>query len=239
MCAHLFTVFKIERKTKSAIVSKRPEGRLHLPLASPARRGNNPVMTTANKITIGRILLVPFFIGQVICYARTGQEGYRLGALLSFALAALADALDGYVARHYNQRSELGAILDPLADKLLLISAIILLSFENHRHFDRIPLWLTVIILSRDAILLIGVALIHYMMGKIKVRARLSGKISTVLQMAAVLWILLKWNSRALRYLVAGAGVFTAASGLFYILDGVRQLNTHPASAPAPSQDQF
>jgi CDP-diacylglycerol--glycerol-3-phosphate 3-phosphatidyltransferase len=196
-------------------------------------------MTTANKITIVRILLVPFFISQVIYYAYTGQAGYRWGALLSFAAAALADGLDGYVARRYNQRSELGAILDPLADKLLLTSAIILLSLENHRYFDRVPMWLTVTVLSRDAITLIGMALIHYTMGKVKVRARVAGKIATVLQMATVLWILLGWNTRALAYLVAGAGFFTAASGLLYILDGLRQLNSHPASAPAPSQDQF
>jgi phosphatidylglycerophosphate synthase len=142
------------------------------------------------------------------------------------------------VARHYNQRSELGAILDPLADKLLLTSAIILLSLENHRYFNPIPMWLTVTVLSRDVIILIGMTLIHYMMTKVKVRARLSGKMSTVLLMATVLWILLGWNPSALRYLVAGAGFFTAVSGLFYILDGVRQLNTHPASGPAPSQNQ-
>jgi cardiolipin synthase (CMP-forming) len=196
-------------------------------------------MTTANKITIGRILLVPFFIAQILYYAHTGQAGLRLGALLSFAVAALADAVDGYIARHFNQRSELGAILDPLADKLLLTSAIILLSLENHRYFDRIPLWLTVTVLSRDAIILMGMALIHYTMGKVKVRARLTGKIATILQMATVLWILLGWDARAVSYLAAGAGLFTAASGLFYILDGVRQLNSHPASAPAPAQDQF
>jgi CDP-diacylglycerol--glycerol-3-phosphate 3-phosphatidyltransferase len=196
-------------------------------------------MTTANKITIARILLVPFFISQVVYYTHTGQPGYRLAALLAFAIAALADALDGYVARRYNQRSELGAILDPLADKLLLVSGIILLSLENHHYFDRIPMWLTVTVLSRDAIQLIGLGLIHYMMGKIQVRARLTGKISTVLQMAIVLWILLGWNSAALPSLVAAAGFFTAVSGLFYILDGVRQLNTHPASAPAPSQNRL
>jgi CDP-diacylglycerol--glycerol-3-phosphate 3-phosphatidyltransferase len=196
-------------------------------------------VTTANKITIARILLVPFFIGQVISYVHTGQPAYRLGALLTFAIAALADALDGYVARRYNQRSELGAILDPLADKLLLVSGIILLSLENRRLLDRIPMWLTVTVLSRDAIILIGLALIHYMMGKVQVRPRLTGKISTVLQMAIVLWILLGWEARPLRWLAAAAGLFTAASGLLYILDGVRQLNTHPASAPAPSQDHF
>jgi len=195
-------------------------------------------MTTANKITIVRILLVPFFISQVIYYAHTGQAGYRWAALLSFAAASLLDALDGFVARHFNQRSELGAILDPLADKLLLTAAIILLSLANHGYFARIPMWLTVTVLSRDAITLMGMALIHYTMGKVKVRARVTGKIATALLMATVLWVLLGWNPRALPYLVAGAGFFTAASGLFYILDGVRQLNSHPASGPAPSQDQ-
>jgi cardiolipin synthase (CMP-forming) len=194
-------------------------------------------MTTANKITIVRILLVPFFISQVIYYAHTGQAGYRWGALLSFAVASLADGLDGYVARHYNQRSELGAILDPLADKLLLTSAIILLSLGNHGYFARIPMWLTVTVLSRDMITLIGMALIHYMVGKVKVRARLSGKTATVLQITTVLWILLGWNNRVLTYLVAAAGFLTAVSGLLYILDGVHQLNSHPASAPAPSQE--
>jgi phosphatidylglycerophosphate synthase len=77
------------------------------------------------------------------------------------------------------------------------------------------------------------------MVGKVKVRARWTGKISTVLQMAVIWWILLGWNAAALRCLVAGAGIFTAVSGLLYVLDGVRQLNTHPASAAAASQDQF
>ena len=194
-------------------------------------------MTTANKITIVRILLVPFFIILILYYPHTGQAVYRTGALLAFGIASLADAVDGYVARHYNQRSELGAILDPLADKLLLTSAIILLSLENHRYFDRIPMWLTVIVLSRDAIVLIGMALIHYIAGKVKVRARWTGKLATILQMTTVLWILLGWNSQALPWLVAGAAFLTALSGLLYILDGVRQLNSHPASAPAPTQD--
>jgi cardiolipin synthase (CMP-forming) len=197
------------------------------------------MMTTANKITIGRILLVPFFVSQIIYYARTGQEGYRWGALLAFAMASVADGVDGYVARHYNQRSELGAILDPLADKLLLTSAILLLSFENHRYLARLPVWLTVTVLSRDAIVLMGMAVIHYTVGKVKVRARWAGKISTVLLITTVLWILLGWDLRALPYLVAGAGFFTALSGVFYILDGMRQLNSHPASAPAPVQDQI
>jgi CDP-diacylglycerol--glycerol-3-phosphate 3-phosphatidyltransferase len=195
-------------------------------------------VTTANKITIVRILLVPFFISQVIYFSRTGHAGYRLGALLSFASASVLDAVDGYVARHFNQRSELGAILDPLADKLLLTAAILLLSLDNRPYFERIPLWVTVTVVSRDVIILIGMVLIHSILGKVTVRARLSGKIATVLFMATVLWILLGWDARVLPALTMSAGVFTAASALFYILDGVRQLNSHPASAAAPSQRQ-
>ena len=72
-------------------------------------------MTTANKVTILRILLIPFFVVELIYYVRTGNEVYRLFAVLSFAIAAILDGVDGYIARHFNQKSELGAILDPLA----------------------------------------------------------------------------------------------------------------------------
>ncbi len=194
-------------------------------------------MTTANKITIGRILLVPFFIVQVIYYARTGNEWYRAGSVFSFALAALADGLDGYIARRYNQHSELGAILDPLADKLLLVSGVILLSLENNHHFVRLPLWLAVTILSRDTILLIGLGLIHYTVGEIQVRPRLLSKAATVLQMAVVLWTLLQWPAGALPWLAGGAGLLTGVSGLVYVVDGIRRLNAHPASAAAPRKE--
>ena len=100
-------------------------------------------MTTANKITILRILLIPFFVVELIYYLQTGNEIHRLLALLSFAITAILDGVDGYIARRYNQKSELGAILDPLADKLLLVSAIVTLSFNRSPHLGQIPLWLT------------------------------------------------------------------------------------------------
>ena len=80
-------------------------------------------MTTANKITILRILLIPFFVVEVLYYVKAGVELHRTLAILTFAVAAICDGVDGYIARHFNQRSELGAILDPLADKLLLFRA--------------------------------------------------------------------------------------------------------------------
>lgn len=195
-------------------------------------------MTTANKITIVRILLIPFFITLVIFYSRTGHGAYRVWALLSFATASILDAVDGYVARHYNQRSELGAILDPLADKLLLTSGIIFFTFDNRPYFERIPLWVTLTVLGRDVIILIGMVLIHTILGKVKVRARIPGKIATVLFMTIVSWILLGWDARVLPYMTTAAGIFTAASALFYILDGARQLNSHPASAAAVPRKQ-
>ena len=87
-------------------------------------------MTTANKITILRILLIPFFVVELLYYVRSGNEIHRLLAILSFAITAILDGVDGYIARHYHQISELGKILDPLADKLLLLSGIVVLSFS-------------------------------------------------------------------------------------------------------------
>src|SRR5712671_76526 len=100
-------------------------------------------MTTANKITIFRILLVPFFIVEVLSYVGDGEELHRFLAIAAFLLASVCDGVDGYIARRYNQRSELGAILDPLADKLLLVSGIVLLSFDHRPYLQPIPLWLT------------------------------------------------------------------------------------------------
>ncbi|HXE42743.1 MAG TPA: CDP-alcohol phosphatidyltransferase family protein, partial [Candidatus Baltobacteraceae bacterium] len=137
-------------------------------------------MTTANKITILRILLIPFFVIETIYYVRTGNEFHRLAAILCFAVAAICDGVDGYIARRYNQISELGKILDPLADKLLLVSGIVLLSFNNAPYFRQIPFWLTGTIIGRDLLILIGVIVIHFTVGKVKVHPRLTGKLATV-----------------------------------------------------------
>src|SRR5436305_1072619 len=153
-------------------------------------------MTTANRITIFRILLVPFFIVEVLSYVERGEEWHRYLAIGAFLTAAICDGIDGYIARRYNQRSELGAILDPLADKLLLVSAVILLSRHDKPNLERIPFWLTTIIIGRDFIVLIGLAVIHYICGAVKIRPHPIGKVATVLQMTVVLWILLKWPLR-------------------------------------------
>jgi CDP-diacylglycerol--glycerol-3-phosphate 3-phosphatidyltransferase len=194
-------------------------------------------MTTANKITILRILLIPFFVIETIYYVQTGNEIHRLFAILSFAIAAICDGVDGYVARRYHQCSELGTILDPLADKLLLVSAIIVLSFDHSHRLGQIPLWLTGTIIGRDVLLLIGVVVIRFMVGKITVKPRLAGKIATVFQMIVVIWLLLKWdvtlNHEWIKLFNISAAVFTGVSGLFYVWDGMKQLGDHPTSSPS------
>jgi cardiolipin synthase (CMP-forming) len=192
-------------------------------------------MTTANKITIVRILLVPFFIVLTVYYVQNGEELFRLAAIGAFALAALSDGIDGYIARHYHQHSELGRILDPLADKMLLIAGIILLSLKNEPYLERLPLWLTITVLSRDVLLLIGLVVIHHACGQIKVRPALVGKVATVLQMTCILWALLKWDARWLRTWAVGAALCTGISGVIYVVDGMRQLSTSPSSSPAPN----
>jgi cardiolipin synthase len=191
-------------------------------------------MTTANKVTIVRILLIPAFVIGMVCYVRTGNEGFRLAGLLSFTIASILDGVDGYIARHYNQRSIIGAILDPLADKLLLISAIVFLNFNHAPYLRQLPLWLTGIIIGRDLLLGIGVTGVRLVTGRVMVRPHLTGKLATVFQMLAVAWILLKWDLHfgLLQIWILGAGLFTGASALFYVWDGMKQLGSHPASSP-------
>lgn len=195
-------------------------------------------MTTANKVTILRILLIPVFVVEVLYYVKTGNETHRLAALLCFATAAICDGLDGYIARRYNQWSELGTILDPLADKLLLVSGVVLLSFDHGPQLGQIPLWVTGTIIARDVLLGLGMLVVHLTVGKFKVRPRMIGKIATVLQMICILWILLKWDEGQgawwLRALLWSAALGTGISGLLYGFDWMRQMNQSPIGMGTP-----
>ncbi|MEN9576380.1 MAG: hypothetical protein RL514_4235 [Verrucomicrobiota bacterium] len=192
-------------------------------------------MTTANQVTVLRILLVPVFVVQVLYYERTGDEGHRLAAILCFAIAAISDAYDGYLARRYHQHSELGALLDPLADKILLVSALVLLTFDKRPHLPNLPLWLVGTVIGRDAIQAVGFAMLHYTLGgKVPVRPRLVGKAATVLLMVTISWALLKWPADWLLRLAFAAAVCTAVSGVIYVLDGMKLLSASPDSAAKP-----
>ena len=196
-------------------------------------------MTTANKVTILRILMIPFFVVETVYYMKSGEEKFRIAAMVFFGIAASCDALDGFIARRFNQRSELGAVLDPLADKLLLVSGVLLFSISNP-HFGSIPLWLTGTIIGRDVVILVGMVVIQLMVGRVKVRARPLGKVATVLQMLCIIWLLLKWDDHFgepwFQIWTIGAAVCTGVSGFWYVWDGVKQLSSHPTSSPAAEQ---
>jgi CDP-diacylglycerol--glycerol-3-phosphate 3-phosphatidyltransferase len=190
-------------------------------------------MTTANKITIVRILLIPAFVTMAIYYGQSVQQGQplewqRFTAIAIFLVAAVSDGLDGFVARRYNQRSTLGGILDPIADKGLLLSGIITLSISNWSDIDptygRFPAWFPVLVITRDVVILVGSAVLHLLNGKVIVRTSWTGKVATVLQMAAIAWVMLQLHWLPLIYVVAAAGLFTFISGCIYVRDGVRQL---------------
>ena len=207
-------------------------------LASPAEaftfdRHPRSIMTTANKITVVRILMIPVFVTMAIYYGQSIERGtplewQRFTAIAIFLVAAVSDGLDGYIARRYKQRSALGAILDPIADKGLLLSAIITLSISNWSDIDpeygRFPAWFPVLVITRDAVILVGSGVLHLLNGKVRVKPSWTGKVATVLQMAAIAWVMLQLHFLSLLYIVIAAGVFTFISGIIYVMDGVRQL---------------
>jgi CDP-diacylglycerol--glycerol-3-phosphate 3-phosphatidyltransferase len=191
-------------------------------------------MTLPNKITIARILLIPVFVWLTLDYIRDYQkdqelEWERVLACAVFAIAAISDAVDGYIARRYHQKSELGTYLDPLADKALLVSALILLSirFKDGTPFELLPLWFPVLVVSRDLIVLGGCVLIHMLAGRVIARPRVVGKCATFFQMIALGWVLLKIERPSYQWTLYAAGFFTLVSGIWYMFDGVNHLSVH------------
>jgi CDP-diacylglycerol--glycerol-3-phosphate 3-phosphatidyltransferase len=198
-------------------------------------------MTTANKITVVRILMIPAFVTMAIYYGESIKRGdplewQRYAAIIIFILAAVSDGVDGYVARRYNQRSTLGVYLDPIADKGLLLSGIITLSISNWSQSDpeygRFPAWFPVLVISRDVVILVGTMILYLLNGKVHVRPKWTGKVATVLQMIAIGWVMLQLRFIPLLYVVVVAGVFTLISGIVYVTDGVRQLQAEGHAHP-------
>ncbi|MCA1962664.1 MAG: CDP-alcohol phosphatidyltransferase family protein, partial [Prosthecobacter sp.] len=184
-----------------------------------------PRVTFATQITIFRILLIPVFIGLTIYYGQsvsTGlpNEALRWWTITVFALAAVSDALDGFIARHFHQMSRLGAILDPLADKLMLLSAIICLSFTGWR--QQFPLWFPTLVIFRDLASIGGAFLIDHLVGRCEIKPHWTGKVATFAQFTAVLWLMLDFPGLLWPTLLAGG--FTAISGFLNLAAGIRQV---------------
>lgn len=171
-------------------------------------------LTVPNIITLARILVTPLFIILLI------QKRYHQ-ALWIFVLAGLSDMVDGLIARRWQQRSPLGTFLDPLADKLLMCSSFVTLSI-----YYLIPPWLTVIVISRDVVLVLGVMLFKLFHIPVVVNPSLAGKLSTTAQVTTVLLVLMvkAWNlpPAVLPALFWFTGILTTVSGIHYILQALR-----------------
>ncbi|MFA7254841.1 MAG: CDP-diacylglycerol--glycerol-3-phosphate 3-phosphatidyltransferase [Candidatus Omnitrophota bacterium] len=177
-------------------------------------------MSIPNYLTLFRILLTPIFFITLVSYTPE-KEGFRLIALAIFVVAAITDALDGLLARFLKQRTELGQMLDPLADKILLLSAYIGLLFVSTLPF-RPPLWITITIIFRDLILLLGFLTLNFAAVKIEVQPNIWGKLTTVSQMLLLCFILLEWPvAIPLAFLTVA---FTIVSGIIYIMRGLKFL---------------
>lgn len=177
-------------------------------------------MNIPNFLSLLRIILVPVIVIFLI------QESYAK-ALIVFAVAGLTDAMDGTVARLLNKQTELGSFLDPLADKILLSTSFIALAI-----FGLIPSWLSVIVISRDFIILLGIATLSMMSVTYEIKPIFVSKVTTTLQIATVFFaLIIKANIFAivghnlimiLSWLTAS---FTIISGLFYIIKGIKFIN--------------
>lgn len=187
-------------------------------------------MTFATKITVGRMLLVPVFIWLAVAYGQSvdhqvANETLRYWAIAIFVLAAASDGIDGWVARRFNQRSELGAYLDPLADKFLLLSAILVLTiFPWGSEGWRLPWWFTAVVVARDVTILCGIRILQWKRCTIRFGAHWLGKITTVTQMIAVGWVMLKVVPWSPMIPCAIATAFTLASAVVYVAQGKRML---------------
>ncbi|WP_455242189.1 CDP-alcohol phosphatidyltransferase family protein [Petrachloros mirabilis] len=169
-------------------------------------------MNIPNSLTILRILLIPVYVGLLI-YERFDQ------AMIVLLVAGITDALDGTIARASNQRTRLGAFLDPLADKLLLTSGFITLSIIHV-----IPSWVTIVVVSRDAMLLLGTAVAQLTESPINISPTFLGKGTTFLQLSYVLLVIFfsarNMNLELLNPLLIGMIAFTVCSGLHYLYRG-------------------
>lgn len=190
------------------------------------------MVTFASKITLSRLLLVPVYAGLAIAYGRgvaagSPHEALRWWALAVFVIAAGTDGIDGWIARRFNQRSDFGAFIDPIADKALVLTAIVVLSLvpwgENGWS---IPVWFLALVILRDGVILGGIIVLWSARRKVRIAPHWSGKVCTVTQMFLIGWVMLKVVPFSPLYPCLLAAIFTTWSMVAYIGQGWRILRT-------------
>jgi cardiolipin synthase len=184
-------------------------------------------VTLPNLITIGRLLLVPLIIWFIVA-------NQPLAAFVVLVAAGISDAVDGFIARQFDLRSELGTYLDPIADKTMLVSIYVTLAVVA-----AIPAWLTILIVSRD-VLIVGAVVLSWVLGEpTSVQPLRLSKVNTLLQILLAAFVLgdlafpvdLTWITWALVYLVAA---LTVASGAVYLVEWTRHMGAGEAASSPP-----
>ena len=191
-------------------------------------------MTWATRITIFRLILVPVFVTFIITYDETDprEEVWRYAAIAVFLIASISDAVDGYLARHWNQGSALGALLDPVADKLLLLAALITLGLMPVNHLRPFPIWFPAIIISRDALLLGGYSVLRHFHVAMEIRPHWSGKASTFFTLMAIGAVLFKLGPLLTLWLCALGAGFALVCTVIYVRQGLNLLNRGGHTSP-------
>ncbi|MBI4597982.1 MAG: CDP-alcohol phosphatidyltransferase family protein [Candidatus Omnitrophica bacterium] len=180
-------------------------------------------MSLANKISIFRVLLVPALIACFVYYHPT-REWLRYLALGIFLVGMASDAADGFLARRQNQQTELGTLLDPIADKTLILAALISCSVVRELPAAlRIPAWFNLVVISRDALVTVGSVVLFAFKGKWHVRPSRLGKWATFLQMLVIPVVLLGLPVKLPVIIIAAC--FTMLSAITYVRVGIRALS--------------
>lgn len=174
-------------------------------------------MNWANRVTVFRIILVPIFIMAVLYHK-------LYFAFAVFIIAAITDGLDGYIARTFNQKTQLGAMLDPIADKMIIGSAFISFSIvAGLPAYLKMPVYVPIIIISRDVIILLGAIIIYLHSGKLDIKPTLLGKVTTFCQMITITALLLRfmysnwiWNFTTIVTVISGLDYIRIGSGMLH-----------------------
>jgi len=186
------------------------------------------IVTLPNVLTIFRMALTPVFV-SLLFYQKF------VWALTAFVVAGITDGLDGLLARRFQQQSELGRILDPIADKMMLVTSFVVLSMRGvfptplPKHLP-VPFWVTITVISRDIFILVGAAAINMVSGFRAFRPSFLGKVSTVVQIVAVAAVILAAQTRVgtgyyLPTIYTSVFILTLLSGVHYIFFVSRLLN--------------
>lgn len=179
-------------------------------------------LTLPNLLSLLRMGLIPLFVISVL----DGRPGR---ALIVFAIAGVTDALDGFIARFWNQRSVLGAYLDPAADKLLLVTSYVVLAIPNlHREFV-IPAWVTALVITRDVVIVVVALILYLASGVTRFPPSPISKVNTAVQVATIIVVLLAGVIEGLDLVATGAVYLVAALTLLSGIDYIRLANSMTA----------